>query len=170
MNSRPVHWYDVQEGTPHFSRRLRRFLQLFTSPVDTWLCMRMMSWAILLPLLKIFIPVKSLARFMWISSKTPVRNLEQEQKIATLVRWIYLFVLSNKKNCVERSLILYRFLSRINSDPILVTGLRHLEDGIWKGHAWILVDGKPFGEPETSVEDFRTLVIFGRNGAIIQRS
>ena len=168
MESRPVHWYELKDGAPDFGRRLRRFLQLVISPADVWLCMRMMLWAIVLPLLKILIPVKSLARFMWMSPRTPVKNVEQEQKIAIIVRWIYLLVLSSKKNCVERSLLLYRFLSRTNSDPTLVTGLRQLEDGTWKGHAWILVNGVPFGETESNVEDFKTLVIFGRHGAIIE--
>jgi Transglutaminase-like superfamily len=168
MNSKPVHWYDVQEGQPHLTRRLRRFLQLFKNPADAWLFMRMISWAMILPILKRLIPLKSLARFLWTPSKTKIRNLEQEQKIATIVRWIYVFVFSSEKSCVERSLLLYHFLSVNNTDPVLATGMRLAEDQVWKGHAWILVDGKPFEETEASVREFRTLMIFGSEGKMRQ--
>jgi len=161
-----MEWYEKRSGGEiPTENRFSRFLKIFKSPSDVWLLIRIVSWALVLPILKRIVPLKSLARFMWVPAKNE-RTQEQEKKIATLVRWLYRFVFP-QKTCLERSLLLYRFLSRINSDPRLVTGMRRAEDQSWKGHAWILVGGKPFEESETSVEDFQTFTVFGAGGAMV---
>ena len=161
-----MEWYEAKSfgAEKLVSHRIKRFLKIFKNPSDVWLLIRIVSWALVLPILKRIIPLKSLAKFMWIPAKKETAP-EQEKKVATLVRWLYLFVFP-QKTCLERSLLLYRFLSRINSDPRLVTGMRRAEDQSWKGHAWILVGGKPFEEPEASVEDFKTFAVFGPGGAM----
>jgi hypothetical protein len=161
-----MEWYEEKSSTgkPPVLHRISRFLKIFKNPSDVWLLTRIVSWALVLPILKRIIPLKSLARFMWIPAKKEATP-EQEMKIATLVRWLYHFVFS-QKTCLERSLLLYRFLSRNNSDPRLITGMRRADDQSWKGHAWVLVRGKPFEEPETSVEDFQTFAVFGPAGVM----
>lgn len=161
-----MEWYEENNSgnNAHTGYRIRRFLKIFKSPSDVWLMIRIVSWALILPILKRIVPLKSLAKFMWTPAKKE-RTPEQERKIATLVRWLYYFVFS-QKTCLERSLLLYRFLSRNNSDPRLITGMRRAEDQSWKGHAWIVVDGKPFDEREASVEDFKTFAIFGPGGSM----
>jgi hypothetical protein len=161
-----MEWYEEQKsaGQTHAGHRFRRLLKIFKSPSDVWLMIRIVSWALVLPVLKRIVPLKSLAKLMWVPAKNE-RIAEQERKIGTLVRWLYYFIIP-QKTCLERSLLLYRFLSRNNSDPRLVTGMRRTEDQSWKGHAWILVGGKPFEEPEASVEDFQTFAIFGAGGLL----
>jgi Transglutaminase-like superfamily len=163
--SQGIHWYcDRQEGTePSFKRRSRRFLQIISHPRDAWLVVRLLLWAIVLPVCKRIVPLRKLTPFMWVSPAA-VRNLAQERKIATIVRWIYAFIFPNETSCLERSLLLYRYLSSNNMGPRLVTGMRRTEDQNWKGHAWILVDGKPFGEAFASIQDFRPLIVFGPEG------
>jgi hypothetical protein len=161
-----MEWYEEKSsaGKPPVLHRISRFLKIFKNPSDVWLLIRIVSWAVILPVLKRIVPLKSLVRFMWVPAKEK-RTPAQERKIGTLVRWLYYFVVP-EKSCLERSLLLYRFLSRNNSDPRLVTGMRRAEDQTWKGHAWILVDGKPFEEQEASVEDFQTFAIFGPGGSV----
>ena len=50
----------------------------------------------------------------------------------------------------------------------MVTGMRRTEDGKWKGHAWIEIDGIPFEEATTHTQDFRALILFGPEGAMTQ--
>jgi hypothetical protein len=138
-------------------------LQIIGHPRDAWLVVRLLLWAMVLPVCKRIVPLRKLAPLMW-GSPTTLRDLDQEQKIVTIVRWIYVFIFPNDTSCLERSLLLYRYLSRNNMGPRLVTGMRRTEDQNWKGHAWILVDGKPFGEAFASIQDFRPLIVFGREG------
>jgi len=162
-------WYSRSEedSKPTFKRRLQRGIQIISHPQDAWLIARLLSWSLVLPLLKRVVPLKKLAPFMWsLPSGSP--DTEREQKIAAVVRWIYIFIFSNEKSCLERSLLLYRFLSRNNQDPRLVTGMRRTETGQWNGHAWIEVDGKPFEETITHVQDFRALIFFGPEGVMEQ--
>jgi hypothetical protein len=161
-----MEWYEENKspGETPTVHRIRRFLKIFKNPSDIWLLLRIASWALILPVLKRLIPLKSLAKFMWVPAKKE-GTAEQERKIATLVRWLYKFIFP-QNTCLERSLLLYRFLSRNNSDPRLVTGMRRADDHSWKGHAWILMGGKPFGESEASVEDFQTFAIFGPGGVM----
>jgi hypothetical protein len=155
-------WY---ESSSNSGGRKQRLLQLLCSPSDLWLMIRIMGWALILPILKRIFPLRTLAKFLWSAPKIPDRNFDQEQKIATVIRWIYVFVFSNEKSCIQRSLILYRYLSLSHSNPQLYTGIRR-EKNDWKGHAWILVDGKPFGDFDSHLEDFRPLLSFGEHGVM----
>jgi hypothetical protein len=162
-----MHWYTKAKNSDasRLVRGSRRLWLLCKHPGDFWLVFRIFAWACVLPILKRVVPLKSLTRFLWLPPKT-ARNTEQEEKIGAAVRWIYLFVFRNNTNCIERSLLLYRFLSRSNADPSLVTGMKRAEGNNWKGHAWILVDGIPFEEPEASIQDFKPLMIFGHGGTM----
>ncbi len=160
-------WYTKNEnGRQDFVWKIRRFLKIFKHPSDVWLMVRISSWALVLPVLKRLVPLKSLTNMMWVQAKAP-RMHQQEEKITTLVRWLYTYVFP-QNTCLERSLILYRFLSRNNSEPQLVTGMRQTEDRIWKGHAWIVVDGSPLDESVASVQDFEAFAIFGRDGTMLK--
>jgi Transglutaminase-like superfamily len=163
-----MEWYENNTaGEKTVVRRITRFLKIFRSPSDVWLLIRIISWALFLPILKRIVPIKSLAKFLWSPSKKE-KTPELEKKVAILVRWLYHFILP-QKTCLERSLLLYHFLSKVNADPRLVTGMRRAEDHSWKGHAWILVGGKLFEESNASVEDFKTIAVFGPGGAMEQQ-
>jgi hypothetical protein len=163
MRINSVEWYiKDHSGQVQAGKRLKRFLQIFKSPSDSFLLARIGMWALALPILKRVLPLQTLARIMWSHAKEQ-RKTSLEQKVATIVRWIYGFVIP-KGACLDRSLILYRYLSGMRIDVRLVTGIKRTEEKGWKGHAWVLVDGKPFEEAEPAVEDFKTLAIFGSDG------
>jgi len=164
-----IHWYSSREeaSKPTLRSRVRRLVRLLGHPRDAWLTVRLLSWSFILPILKRVVPLKKLAPFMWIPPVDSV-DTEQKEKIAAVVRWIYIFIFPGEKSCLERSLLLYRFLSRSCMDPRLVTGMRRMEDETWKGHAWIVVDGKPFEEAFTHIQDYRELIVFGPEGVMKQ--
>jgi hypothetical protein len=161
-------WYaNGEDSRPTFKRRFHRFSQIVYHPADAWLTIRILTWACVLPFLKQIVPLKRLAQFMW-SEPRSSKDPHLQQKISTVVRWIYIFLFPNETSCLERCLLLYRFLSRNKKDPSLVTGMRRTEGCEWKGHAWIEVDGRPFDEDVAHVQDFRALMIFGPNGVMKQ--
>jgi hypothetical protein len=71
------------------------------------------------------------------------------------------------RDCLQRSLLLYRLLSAAGADPELVVGLREY-DGKIIGHAWVLVDGKSPVEPESALLRFSPVLRFGAQGALLQ--
>jgi hypothetical protein len=161
------YWYrDREEGSdPSFGERIQRLMGILSHPKDAWLVMRILSWAFLLPILKRLVPLKKLSPWMW-SEPGSSQDPDYEQKLSTMVRWIYIFIFDDEKSCLERSLLLYRYLSRINRNPQLITGMRRTEAGTWKGHAWIELDGKPFQERTAHIQDFRPMMVFGPNGSM----
>jgi hypothetical protein len=59
---------------------------------------------------------------------------------------------------------MYRYLSRLNANPRLETGVR--KDGAdLDGHAWVVVDGEPVYEKPVELEPFVRVVSFGARGA-----
>jgi hypothetical protein len=90
--------------------------------------------------------------------------------VATLVRRLYasnLVPLDN--NCLERSLLTYRLLARLNARPELVTGIRR-QGGAIAGHAWVMVDGDPIVEPPETLDDFSQVMTFGLDGARLDQA
>lgn len=161
-----MQWYSRSndQQASGFRRAMHRFVLVIRHPADLWLLLRISVWALVLPALKRMIPLQTLARWMWVA---PGRSVEQhrDEKIGAAVRWISIFIYRDDTSCLERSLLLYRFLSASDKNPVLISGLKRTEDQGWKGHAWIMVDGKPFDESEASVKEFKTLMIYGNNGA-----
>jgi len=159
-----MEWYEPRPEPPYAGRRIRRFFQVLKTPSDIWLIIRMTGWALVLPVLKRLIPLNQLTKFMWSLPKTKFRDPIQEKKIATIIRWLYIFAFSKEKSCLQRSLILYRFLSLHHADPQMITGMRRGSGKDWKGHAWVVVDGKDFAELNPDVGDFKPLLSFGVHG------
>jgi hypothetical protein len=105
-------------------RRLRTVTALITSPADMWLGVRMFAWSLLLPVLKYVVPLPLLARLMWSRARVEPQP-GQEEKVAAFARRISrVRPLPHRDNCLEKCLLIYRFLSRFNADPRLVTGVR----------------------------------------------
>jgi hypothetical protein len=126
------------------------------------LAVRMSSWALVLPLLKRRFPLQRLAELMRKDPGGP-RDAVSERQIVALSSLLARRPPRFRANCLERSLLAYRFLARANADPRLVVGVRSGENGIL-GHAWVTVDGEPIHESAASVSGFSALVEFGSNG------
>ena len=86
---------------------------------------------------------------------------EQEAQVATLTRWIYrLRPLAWRDNCLECSLLAYRYLSRSGAEPRLVIAVGLDDDGV-AGHVWVTVDGEPVNESPAGLQVFSPVVTFG---------
>jgi len=139
-------------------------------PAAGWilLALRMGAWSVLLPLLKRLVPLRRLARVAWARSdrtREPRREREIVRLSAALPR---LRLPRREANCLERSLLAYRFLAQANADPTLVVAVRRSDDAV-VGHAWVTVDGLPVHEREAAVREFVPLVEFGRRGLPVGR-
>ena len=150
-------------GRSRFTRRAGRLATFLRSPSHLWLAARMSAWAALLAVLKRAVPLSRLVRFV---RARPVRTARPDTvgSIAQLDQWIYWR--RREGRCLERSLLVYRYLGIAGARPTLVSGLRRCDDE-WKGHAWVVVDGAVFNEPEAAVEQYAPIVTFDSNGHMV---
>jgi hypothetical protein len=115
--------------------------------------------AALLPLLKRIVPIRSLAEHMWSTTRTAPPG-QTDETLAELTRK---FSRLARSNCLERSLLAYRFLGRGGFDPQLVLGVADFGAGV-VGHAWVTVDGEPFFDHDRTLDAFSPIVTFTANG------
>jgi hypothetical protein len=148
----------------HRSARLRAVLG---SPADLLLFARLVAWAAALPILKRTRSVTRLVALMT-PPESQRSNARIERNAITLSRWIYRapFV---PDNCLERSLLAYRYLVRDSREHRLYLGIR-TEEGGYPGHAWLTVDDVPVHEPDESLEAYVPLVVFDGYGQVISTS
>jgi hypothetical protein len=151
---------------PRFRRRLRVLAECIEGPADVWLALRMLGWRLVLPGLKWTLPLPRLVRLMWSSAEPGAASVERLDRIATLARG-----LSGPRgagaldNCLERSLLTYRFLSKAGAKPELVVGFSESGTAL-RGHAWVTLENRELRGQDEPPEEFKTLVSFGRGGAI----
>jgi hypothetical protein len=118
------------------------------------------TWAAVLPLLKRFVRLDTLARLMWTDP--------DDQAPPEVAKIVALSALLARRGgishgtCYERSLLAYRFLAQRGADPKLVVAVKQ-DGGAMTGHAWVAIGGAPVDESE-SVADFVPVVVFGRGG------
>jgi hypothetical protein len=147
--------------------RTRVLLGCIHSPADVWLAARMAGWRLAVPLLKWRLPFPRLARVMWTPSRRRERDREREQRIVTLAE-----TLCGPHgdrlldNCLERSLVSYRFLSQAGAEPELAFGVAKDRDDAVRGHAWVMLDGEPVHDSALALERFEELGAFGQGGAL----
>jgi len=73
----------------------------------------------------------------------------------------------SRGNCLDRSLILYRFLSRVGADPIPVVGFGKEADVV--GHTWVTIGDRTLLEDGASLAPYTAFVAFGVGGARTSR-
>ncbi len=145
--------------------RARRVTARFTSPADVLLAVRIMGWAVALPVFKHLVPLRSLVRLMHREPSRAARDPVVEERIVAFARWSARLVRwSAGGNCLERGLISYRYLCAVNAAPVLVVGIARDDNSGVKGHAWVLLDGRPAGESVYAVSDFAVMLMFGTDG------
>ena len=124
----------------------------------------MAAWSAVLPVLKHLLPLHVLTRLMWPSSQAAPRS-DRERKVRFLARRIYRArPFLRRDNCLERSLLTYRFLAREGVGPRLVLGARRSEGRI-SAHAWVTIDGRPIVEDGEALRVYTPLAEFGARGA-----
>jgi Transglutaminase-like superfamily len=152
---------------PRLRRRARVLADYVDGPADAWLATRMVGWRLVLPLLKWVLPLPRLARLMWSgSADSGELGAGRSERIGGLAH-----ALSGPRgapvldNCLERSLLAYRYLSAAGARPELVIGVSR-ESEPRRGHAWVRLGGEPLRETEASLEEFEEVACFGPEGAL----
>ena len=98
---------------------------------------------------------------MWTTGDGP-RRPEREQQVVRMSDALAGVRPRSRTNCLERSLLAYRFLAQVNAQPRLIVGVHRQPNADVVGHAWVEVDGRAVHESETDLHDFVPLVEFGR--------
>lgn len=138
------------------------------SPLGRW-CGNALAIGRLLPLyvalgaLKHLVPVQTLARWAWRPSAGPADPERVRRAVARVWRMQGLLNLGDR-DCLQRSLLLYRELSRLGADPRLTIGFR--QSARMQGHAWVTCD-EIVAEP-ASVTGYVPAIRFGREGVLDQ--
>jgi hypothetical protein len=153
----------MTESLRRTTRRVARGLALsIRSPRDGWLVARMLAWRAILPMLKYVVPLPRLIRVMQRPCRARrARRLDREQRIAMLAERVFQ-VERSSEDCLEFSLVLYRYLGETGAEPRLVIAVR--KDGLARGHAWVTVDGAPVHDSAALLEDFVSVVSFDSSG------
>jgi len=141
------------------------------TPGDLFLLARMTMWGAALRVLKYAVPLPALVRMMRSSAtRQPTANVGREcEKVAKLARWACRAPQRVRHGgCLERGLVAYRYLSRLNVDPCLMVGVRPEDRRGSRGHAWIEVGGRVIGEAQESIEPFTCIFAFDANGDLLQ--
>ena len=147
---------------------LARILSRFTGPADVVLAARVLAWAMVLPIVKHIVPVRSLAGMMRRPPGSTPRDPALEERIVTFARWsARLMRWRSGGNCLERGLIAYRYLSAAGANPTLVVGLGCGDQGHIIGHAWVLVDGKVAGEAPSAISEYTPVFAFAGDGSLL---
>jgi len=130
---------------------------------DAWIAAKTLGWMISLPLLKRLLPLPALVHLMW---SRPRRRLRvPDERVAGIVARVGHV---SHGNCLDRSLIVYRLLSRGGSNPTLVIGFGRRVDVI--GHTWVTVGGRPLLESAETLAPYTPFVAYGENGARLRSS
>ena len=134
----------------------------FCARTDARLLARAIGWRLVLPVLKYAIPLRTLARWMAKRPSSACSAEIREARIASVRRLLAQggrLVISG--NCLERSLVLHRFLGEVGASPKLVMGVNRSDESVG-GHAWIEVDGTPLADETT--RQFVPVLMFEPDG------
>lgn len=96
---------------------------------------------------------------MWLAPRGIDRDNERERRTTEVVARL---TRVSGDNCLERSLILYRYLARAGARPCLVVGMAQADE--YLGHVWITVDGHPLLETAEMLRKYQEIAVFGDQG------
>jgi hypothetical protein len=138
------------------------------TPLKTGLlALRMSPWALALPILKRVVSLRRLAEMMRQEGRGRRDRANEGRIVAVSSALARLRPPRFQANCLERSLLAYRFLTRANADVSIVVGVRTANGRLF-GHAWVTVDGKPVHEPSAALSAFSRVVEFSSDGTASQ--
>ena len=120
---------------------------------------RTVCWMCALPVLKRTLPLPRLVRLMWLPHADRERDPEREERT---IRVVARLSRASGGNCLARSLVLYRYLSRADADPHLVVGMARPDEFL--GHVWVTVDGRPLLETPETLRGYEEVTTFGDQG------
>jgi Transglutaminase-like superfamily len=151
-------------------RRTRRVANLLIRPGDLWLALRMAAWRLVLPALKRRMPLEGLIDLMWTQAPAEPARPGQEARVADLAAMVFRSEHPYRYgNCLERSLVLCRYLSAIGADPELIVGFKRGEEAL-VGHAWVVVRSEAVAESLDSLERYAKVVTYRDEGSGVPRA
>ena len=126
---------------------------------------RLLAVYTLFGLLKHLVSLRLLARWAW-CRPAGWRDRDLERRLQKRVIRLSQLVGLPDRDCLQRSLLLYRALSHAGANPKLIVGFDQMNGRIF-GHAWVVVDGHPVIESETDVLRFSPVLAFGWRGIFL---
>jgi Transglutaminase-like superfamily len=142
-------------------RRTKRVALELVRPADSLLAARILCWAAFVRLAKYAIPLRTLVQIVSPTPREGPRDPSRERQIAIFADRASRIVRPRTRgNCLERSLVSYRYLVRAHADPRLMIGFRRDQSGVL-GHAWVLVDGQPLGDSPATLAEYQVAMSFG---------
>ena len=143
--------------------RGHKLLRLVRSPSELWLLWRMALWASVVPVLKRALPLPRVVRLLASTPRRRERDAPTEQRVIAAAARLYRsrFVVKDD-NCLERSLVTYRYLTRVNAKPRLVVGMGKRPEVV--GHVWVTVDGTPVHDDDETLAGLTPVAEFGPDG------
>ena len=149
-----------------FGRHAARLRSSVSAPADAWLLARVVGWSLVLPFAKRLLPLPRLVRLMRSRPRPAERDPGREATITSLVDWVFKTrPAGSPDNCLERSLVAYRYLSRAGLGPTLVIGIAKASSAT-HGHVWVTVDGRPVHDSPALLATFEPVAAFGSDGTL----
>ena len=140
-------------------RRVARLRNVVRRPSDAALFLRMLGRAAALPVLKRRMPLPRLVETARPASRTDARP----ETVIALARWVYR-VPGFRDNCLEKSLLTYRYLPAGEHSYRLMLGVRRNEGDEAPGHAWLTIDGAPVHDSREALADLVPILVFDGEG------
>ena len=131
---------------------------------DPRMLLQAIGWRLLLPFLKAVVPLPTLVRL--VSARSSARSGTDgthPSRLESIGRLLEAGRLVLSGNCLERSLLVYRFLTEAGARPDLVMGVSTSAARV-TGHTWVELDGRPVHDSAT--ERFSPILTFGPDGRV----
>ncbi len=130
-----------------------------------WLGARMLTWAIALQVLRYLLSLPRLVQLMTRSAHARSRHdAADRQRVLALAHALYGPLAPPDSGCLQRSLLIFRFLGETGASPRLVVGVRKVAGRVL-GHCWVTVDGERVGEPADTSRDYSMIFESGSEQA-----
>jgi len=114
--------------------------------------------------LKRLIALQRLARWAWRPGVTPADDVAARRAVQAVTRISHRLG-SRDRDCLQRSLVLYRALSAAGVGPRLVLGFRQDGEAV-RGHAWVEAGGAGRSVLPEDVSGYVEAMSFGAGGAL----
>jgi hypothetical protein len=130
-----------------------------------WEVGRLLPTFVLFGLLKRLVSIRRLARMAW---RAPLPACAPDAERLATARVLRAGAIAGwpDRDCLQRSLVLFRELSRLGANPELVVGFKPGDGGV-EGHAWVTVRGRPVADELEGIAGFVPSLKFGPGGQLI---
>lgn len=126
----------------------------------------MLGWRLVLPVLKRALPLPRLVALMARGAPAAPDPRVEPERVVRLARRLFRPRIPGADNCLERSLLVFRYLLRAGAAPELVCGVERTGAAGVEGHAWVEAGGRPVTDAAEAVARFAPIVRFGPGGRL----